>query len=432
MTNTNNNEHPDNNLDRLLELGKPAPKMSEQLKTEIRARLFEIKPETAKRKIFYFRWAVLPLAAASALALFIIFPWLGNISGSVTWADVQKQLEHVNSFSFNGCVHTETPAGERSGMCGSVYYRIPGLFRMEISATESTGMEPGPGTIYIFKQEPGRTEFMQLNTLSRQARLETWLSNTSEVRQLFYMSFFSPPSEILDLIKKITEDETKIIGPREINGVSAVGFSFVLDPHGEGAPGSSTTVSGKLWVNSDDNTPMIVEIDELYNGIRSHAECTDIRINKPLKDHLFEFTIPENYKIKRTIVKTTRYRGNRLKSGVTLEIFSNNNELLITTDDINRLFEVRETTYPDSDAAGMMLVTLELKEEGTQLLQDYTKNHPKGILIVNFNSQLKAVASSAKNNPERLTFDLSRLDLSLSEIEEKYFTKTLAVDKGDG
>ena len=46
MDENNNNGRLDDNLDRLLELGEPAPRMPENLKARIRARLAEVGEES--------------------------------------------------------------------------------------------------------------------------------------------------------------------------------------------------------------------------------------------------------------------------------------------------------------------------------------------------------------------------------------------------
>ena len=66
------------------------------------------------RSILPSRWAMLPLAAAAALILFLLFPWKGDLNGSISWADVQKQLEQVRSVSYKICIWRETPTGEKN------------------------------------------------------------------------------------------------------------------------------------------------------------------------------------------------------------------------------------------------------------------------------------------------------------------------------
>ena len=127
---SNDKENIGKNLDRLLELGETIPKMPYELKDRIRSRLIQMEPEPDKKRFFSFRWIPLALAAAAILILFIIFPWMGNLSGSITWANVQKHFENINTFVCNK--KTVTTGKSKFITCARDYHKDPGLTRSEI------------------------------------------------------------------------------------------------------------------------------------------------------------------------------------------------------------------------------------------------------------------------------------------------------------
>jgi len=92
MSNTNETHDQgclDHNLDRLLELGEPAPGMPEDLKARIRSKLTEARRESVKKRILPRRWALWPVAATIIAAVILIVLWYGNSSKAIAWADVE-------------------------------------------------------------------------------------------------------------------------------------------------------------------------------------------------------------------------------------------------------------------------------------------------------------------------------------------------------
>ncbi|MBN1905248.1 MAG: hypothetical protein JW927_09145 [Deltaproteobacteria bacterium] len=160
--------------------------MPVELKNNIRKRLIKIASKSEKKKIFTFRWTALPLAATSALVFFILIPWLGNISGSITWADVQKQLEQFRTMSTKLCAQIEAPgpSGQKFNLCSKSYFKDPLLRRIEAEVSESEGMgvDPGSNVTMIVKQEAGRIDLFVLNNGAQKAELQTWLFNTDDMR----------------------------------------------------------------------------------------------------------------------------------------------------------------------------------------------------------------------------------------------------------
>ena len=102
MSNTNETHDQgclDNNLDRLLELGEPAPGMPEDLKARIRSKLTEAGRDSVKKRILPSRWAMWPVAATIIAAVILIVLWYGNSSKAIAWADVQGRLNQVHTMT---------------------------------------------------------------------------------------------------------------------------------------------------------------------------------------------------------------------------------------------------------------------------------------------------------------------------------------------
>ena len=443
MTNTNEHndiKHMDNNLDRLLELGEPIPGMPEALKNQIRSRLIQISPEPERKRVLTFRWALLPLATAAALVLFLLFPWEGDLNGSISWADVQNQLEQVRSLSLKVCGHTEFTTGKQSTFCGKVYRKDPGLGRseIEISASEVVGMKPGSNIITITKLEPGRFDLLVLNSESHQAELETWIFNADDWHEPSFQPLINTVSKTWEKMKEITEDKTRIVGEGEINGIPAVGFSL------DGLPAATisypspynpalmeltelTVTFGELWVNRKDGTPMLAEVEFKidFNSTdeqKFRIEYTDIQWSIPLEESLFNLDAPEGWHLNKKQIETIDYKGKKLAPGITLNAYAPGQEWMITAEDVVGIIQIIQTSYPDSDLPNTIKMTIELSHEAAKQLHDYADTHYGTLIGVNFNDQLNTALELDTNHPNRLSFYLSRLSLSPSEIEERYFT----------
>ena len=438
--NISSNEYIDKNLDRLLELGEAMPTMPEDLKEQIRSRLTKMTPESGEKRIFSFRWAVLPLAAAAALVFFLLVPWKGDLNGSITWADVKKQLEQVRSISYSAYGHIETADGKQIIASGKAYRKDPGLARTDIkvSASEVVGVKPGSSITVILRLEPGRADILQLNSEYHQAQLETWLFNDDNRRVPPFQPLINAVSKSWEILKKIAEDETNIIGDRVINGVPAIGFGFDgLPPEKMYLPDSSTVIegtvtSGQLWVTRNDGTPVLAEVEgkvDVNSTFAQKVRCeyTDIQWNVPLEESLFNLDVPEGWRLNKK--ETIDYIGKKLAPGVTLNSYASGQESLITAEDVVGIVQAVETSYPGSNRPNEVKITVEVSHEAAQRLHRYADIHPDNFIRVNFNDQLNAALELDRKHTNRVSFYLSWLDLSLSEIEERYFTETSRISE---
>ena len=430
----NNNEYIDKNLDRLLKQGVPIPVMPEEIKDRIRSRLIQISPESSRKRIFPFRWVALPLTAAAVFIFFILFPWQYNLSGSITWADVQKHFDNIHTIAGKVDIITSINGESRIISSARIYHKDPGLTRSEIYEpyTDLDTIKPLPQLININKRKPGFSELLTLHADSRQAEWRTQIYRTTGPDK--------PPKQIIDLasenwklMSKITGDKTNHIGTRVINGIPAIGFIFecpvqdcIVDPNAIG------DANGKIFVKREDGVPVFIEVEYPdKQGQKIRIEANDIQWNEPLEKNLFDFSVPEGWHLNRTRIETAEYTNTKLKPGINLYAGRDGEKPLLTVNDVIGVIKVEETTNPNSKIPHSMNITIELEQATAEILHKEIDTHPKSIIVVDFNKQEKVITMLDKKYPQQLTFDLSRLGYSLSEFEKQYLTKTTTIFKGD-
>jgi outer membrane lipoprotein-sorting protein len=428
MSNTNETHDQgclDHNLDRLLELGEPTPGMPEDLKARIRSKLTEAGREFGKKRILPCRWALWPVAATVVAAVILIVLWYGNSSKAIAWADVQGQFNQVHTLTLSALTGISANTGIRATERYKVYFKDPGLSRLEEYSTDagSDPKEKGSRKIRITRREPGSNEQVTLYPGTGKAEL---------VDSVLLTDGPEPPSQpALDLvqfnwelIKKTTADKTRRIGDRIINGVPATGFEFEMPGREYVNPDSQT--HARLWASGKDGTPLLIEID--YRdplGQNMRTEYSDIQWNVPLDESLFDLAVPEGWSLIRIRTESAEYANAGLAPGVTVQIGPEGRDPLIETGDVVRVVRGDQTTHPDSDVPPDARITIELKPEAIQRLRDYARNNPKELIIVDFNRQIKVVPNLYGAGLLQLSFDLSLLDLPLAELEKRYFTATI-------
>jgi hypothetical protein len=415
----------DNNLDRLLELGEPAPGMPEDLKARIRSKLTEAGRESVKKRILPSRWALWPVAATIVAAVVLIFLWYGNSSKAIAWADVQGRLNQVHTMIYSGFAKISEPTEMRITKRFKAYYRDPGLARIEEYLPDSGpgSGEEEPNKITNIRWEPGSCRGLILIPEYSRAELYESVFLTDGPKPPFL-----PPvdlsSAIWELMKNITADKTRPIGDRVINGISAVGFEFEVPDWAFSK--LDRKVGARLWASEKDGTPLLIEGEyQDPPGQNMHAEYSDFRWNAPLDESLFDLDVPEGWSLSRTRTESAEYANAGLAPGVTLQIGPDGREPLTETDDIARVVRGYQITHPDSDIPPDMRITIELKPEAIQRLRDYANANPKELIILDFNRQIKVVPNLKEASATQLSFGLSLLDLPLAELEKRYFTTIL-------
>jgi len=415
----------ENNLERLLELGEPAPGMPEDLKVRIRSKLTEAGRGSERKRILPSRWALWPVAATIMAAVILIVLWYGNSSKAIAWADVQGRLNQVHTMTLSAITQISEPTGMRITGRSKLYYKDPGLARIEEYPPDS-----GPGSA---GEKPKKTTIIRWEAgSSRGLTLYAEFSRAELSESLFLTDGPKPPSlPPVDLasfnwefMKKITADETRGIGDRIVNGIPTVGFEFEIPDWARGNP--DRKARAQLWASGDDGTPLLLEVEYRDpQGQNMRAECSDFRWNTPLDESLFNLAAPEDWSLRRIRFESAEYANARLAPGITLQIGPEGQAPLTETEDVARVVRGEQWTLPDSEIPPDVRVTIELKPEAMQRLRDYANANPKELIILDFNRQIKVVPNLDEVGPTQLRFNLSLLDLPLAELEKRYFTTTI-------
>ena len=414
----------EDNLDRLIKRGESFPRMPEDLKSRIMSRLAEVESVSIKKHILSGSRTVWALAAAAALVFFIVF-WNGGSPTAIVWADVQGHLDQIHTLTLSGLTGISSTTGMRITGRIKVYYKDPGLARTEEYPPDSGSgsAEAEPRKITISRREPGSSEGVTLYPGANGAELvdSVLLSDGPKLQS-------QPPMDLASfnwqLMKEITADKTRRIGDRVINDSQAVGFEFEIPNQVYVDP--DRQVRTQLWASGDDGTPLLVEVE--YRdpiGQNMRTEYSDFQWNVPLDEGLFDLAVPQGWSVSRIRTETVEYANAGLAPGVTLQIGPEAQEPLIETEDVVRVVWGQQITHPDSGIPLDVRLTIELKPEAIQRLRDYARANPDELIVVDFNGQIKVVPNLYGAGPSQLSFDLSMLDLSLAELEERYFTTTI-------
>jgi hypothetical protein len=319
------------------------------------------------------------------------------------------------------------------------YIKDPGFRRSEIYDIEDDfkTIKPEPQWVCILKSEPEQSTWMALHPDSHWAEMWTEISHaygqepSNELleRVLPQGNFnFNYALEQWQQIKKITEDNTKRIGSKVINGKPAIGFSVEVPSQrlglGDLAP---AIIPGKIWVGRDDGVPMLIELEHKI-GLSDHEGrfvTSDIQWNVPIDEKLFKQAAPVGWGLSRHMEDSIEYAGIGLSPSVTLEIGPEGQRSLVTAGDVAGLVKAERTANPDYNPGSTGIITIELTPSAAKRLHDYAEAHPGKPVFVNFNSEIKVEAKMDIVHPAQLSFDISPLGLSMFRLEEIYTTAAI-------
>lgn len=436
MTNINERNdynRPDDNLDRLIGLGEPLPRMPETLKARIRSKLAEVGQKSEKKNFLLRHWAIVsPLATAAILSLFLIFFWPGGPPGTISWADVQNRIDQIHTLTARSYKEITTTEGKQIIKRSKIYIKDPGLFKVEYYSPDADidAVTPGPDRIFINKLESGKSEQLTLFPSSHSAERVTQFFHTNSSKPIPSQEAINLASENWKAMKQITADKTKRIGNREINGVPASGFEFYTPYQDFYIPSDKSAGPAhiRIWASLEDAVPLLIEVEfQNTQGQKIRIECSDIQWSVSMEDSLFDFSVPTGWHLSQARSELAAYA--KLAPGVSLQIGLEGQEPLATADDVAMVVLASQTTHPGLNIPSEMWITIELKPETAQRLHVYANAHPQQLIIVNFNGQIRAAAELNSISFTQLSFDISLLRLSLAQLEERYLTPTIERNK---
>ena len=436
----NDYSNQDNKLDRLIGLGEPLPRMPENLKARIRTKLAEVGQKSVKKNFLFRRWAIVsPLATAAVLALYLIFFWPGGSPGTISWADVQRQLEQIHTMTARIYTEYKSFDGKWRDDCMKIYLKDPGISRVDGCDTgaDLDTLKSGYRLITVQKNESGPREMLMLNPRSRRAYWSAMYLDTRRTSFMFPSLWMGiPPSkdinfatELWTWLKQVTEAKARRLGRRVINGRLAVGFGFEIPVF---QPIYKESTHGKIWVGRDDGVPLFMELE--YNDYKGQKvrrfEWSDIQWNVPLEEGLFDLTVPDGWSLERKHNNEwIEYTGFGLKSGVTLEAGPEGQKPLVNAGDVACVVKAERNTSSKPYPFLTGLITIELTPEAAKRLRDYADAHPDKTIVVNFNGKINVAVVLDAAHPTQLSFDISPIRLTENMLVEKYITPTIKRNK---
>jgi outer membrane lipoprotein-sorting protein len=376
-----------------------------------------------------------PLVSAVALALLLtfFFPW--GSPDTISWAEVQKQLQQVQTLSIRYNIEIITPTSNILWNRMKIFAEDPGRFRCEIYDPMGELDTPTePQWISILRREPGRIKGLTLHPDSHWAEIWTEIvhtygqePSTTNMGRIFDRQNLNFALESWNKMKQITADKTRRIGSRVINGKPAVGFVFDVSSQELGLDDcEQATIPEKIWVGRDDGVPLLTELEfKTCLGVNVRLVASDMQWNVPFDQWLFDFNVPSGWGITRHLEKSIEYTGIGLSPSVTLEIGPEKQASLVDAGDVDAVVKTELTVDPNYAPECTGIVTIALAPAAAKRLRDYVEAHPEKPIVVNFNGEIIAAAKLDAAHPAHVSFDITRLCLPMFTLEEKYTTAAI-------
>ena len=404
---------------RLISRSGPPPAMPDEIRHRIHIALEALarpKPSIAALAGAAARRAAPWLAAAATVILIVV---LGHdpdgLPGGVSWAQVAELVGETRSVSALLQTTAIDPDGSpRPTSHATVYFQDPGLSRHERwSDGDASSRE-----IIITHRKPGRAEQLMLMPQWRVARRVSHVFRgvAEQNRPRVELA-----AESWRRLEAITSDVAKAIGTRSFNGRPADGFEAPLDALLPDPASSLANGFVRVWAERSTATPIRIELgftDEWGAEIRT--TLSDISWNVDLNEDLFRMEVPEGWTVERVEREVVELEAVRLAPGVALRVGPEDGQPLATEDDVVGVRGGESTTMPTSGEPRQVRLTFELAPAAMQRLRSFSADHPTRLLVATFDHRTRIVPVLAPAASNRMTLDLSRLDLSLEEIEHQF------------
>ncbi len=422
-------DHLERNLEELLMRSLPSPVMPDSARAKIRRRLVEAgaRNEPLRRARlrllgFVHPWPRAVLATAALMVLVIVL-WPGISGNGVSWADVQSRIAAARSLTAEMRSVELTPDGPREAYRTRIWFRDPGLSRSEIFPVgEGEGRGPlRPGeraeSVELLIREPGQARQLSLVPHRRLARevLHLFEGTLSHSRPLVDLA-----ATAWERLDGLAASNPRKLGEQVVDGVRLVAFEAPVEEVFDGFPEGIADGVLRLWVSPDTAEPVRVELD-FHNpeGRHFRTVVSNMAWDVPLADELFRPAVPPEWKLQRLRHVIRGFERTRLAAGVTLAIGPHGGERLTTAADVVGVVEGESTEELTSDMPRRVVITLELTSEAIERLATFLEEHPEELLVADWNGEMLIVPELRDDRTLRL--QLTRLDKSLSEIEQQYF-----------
>lgn len=209
-----------------------------------------------KRRSFMLKSLGVLGGCAASIAMAIVFSPIGSSSA---FAQVQESLKSVRSASYTVTISSES--------------KTPLRWRVYLSDSGVCRLEQPSGVYLVF--DSAKKKLMEVNPAESKARITEGLN----------------VPEGFNVIAQLSRSELKISPESEnhqvknIGAVTAKGFTV-----------KDKQASFSIWVNPDNDLPVLVEKFSAGNELHLIETWSDFEYNVQLDESLFSFEVPEGYR----------------------------------------------------------------------------------------------------------------------------------------
>jgi hypothetical protein len=437
----NDNDQLDQNVARLLSGTPPERPLPREAKQRILSALTERAKETCdprerrtrgvirNRRMTWNRPVSLAAAAAIVIVVALIALWPGGMQGGLAWADVAQHLADVESVIVWAAIETTSPSGETQVTYARLFQQDPGLSRTEtFSGNVSPATPGGPvppeaiDSIVLMSRSPKESVVARLFPRERRGQRTTlgFSGKTLENRQRLPRDLVA---EMFGRLRGLTEDQTRIVGAREIEGLPAVGFAAKMTELLGDSPAPPPDGKVLVWASRETALPLEIEVEFTDPAGTAHRTTYGpIDWNAPLPGELFEIPETDDWEIVDETVHEVGFFRTSLGESVTLSIGPAGGPPIMTERDVAAVLSARAVREPGADSFPRTMIFMTLTPEGAQRVHSYTAAHVGESLTVDFNGESRYEIRIGGAIGAEMRIDVSALGLTPEQFEERYLT----------
>jgi hypothetical protein len=178
-----------------------------------------------------------------------------------------------------------------------------------------------------------------------------------------------------------------------------------------------------VWARRDTAAQVRIELRFRYRrGPIIRTEIGDIEWDAPLGDDLFDPSIPEDWELQTTRREVVEYATASLAPHVRLRIGPDGGEPIVTERDVVAVNRCENISHPGTDIPASTRITVELTETAAAGLGSFEARNPGVLLVAGFDDRILVVPDLKALEEDRVGIDLTRLGMTITELEEAYFT----------
>ena len=417
----------------LEELGStiaPGPSIADEVMRRIERRSPGEHPTGRARRFSILRTRTLKWLAAAAVAAAILLAmrlWPDASSNGIAWADVARRINDAKTLVISGRIEERNVSlGWRSTRMWKFYFKDPGRSRVEHyphTTSQPAGARRRPEIIIHVAAQPGVLIGLQLSP-SHPDRYKGYRSvMTSEAEE---SRVRNRAADYWTRLKAITEDQTRRIGTREIDGVTTVGFEAPVQAIiPDLGPEVDYSLDGyvRVYARKDTAVPVLVELHYRDSeGTVSDHVFDEIQWDVPLSDELFDVSGKGDFDLVQDARQTSvLFSRTRLRPSVKVRIGLAEGPPVITEADIEAIRFGSVSEYLLGQQGRKVTVSPLLSEAAKEKLRRFTKEHLREHLVIDFNGEVRTEVP-IMGGFSAVQLDITALGKTLEEFEQEYLT----------